>query len=241
MADHSPPAAPAGEPGAAPADPRAGLFDITLEFTGNWTESLQAAVLEAACRIEAAVVGELPDAVLPTADGHPIAVDDLLIRADLPAVDGVGGAFGFAGPTAFRADSLLPFAARMVFDEADATELDARGAWGDVVLHEMIHCLGFGLLWGAKGLVAPGGGGYIGPAGVAEYAASGGTGPVPIELGGGVGTAGLHWSEQALGDELMTGYFADAGVLSPLTVASLADLGYGLAPREAWALDAAHP
>jgi hypothetical protein len=38
----------------------------------------------------------------------------------------------------------------------------------------------------------------------------------------------------------MTGWIGDEGHLSPLTLASLSDLGYGLAPRAGWAVDAAY-
>jgi hypothetical protein len=64
---------------------------------------------------------------------------------------------------------------------------------------------------------------------MAAYAAMGGDGAVPSETeGGGGGTAGLHWSGAAFGAELMTGWAEDGGSLSPLTLASLSDLGYVL-------------
>jgi hypothetical protein len=222
---------------AAPADPRAGLFDIVLDFAGAPDEPLQSAFVAAAARIEAAVLGDLPDVAIPSiGEAPPSVVDDLVIRVELPAMDGPGGVLGLAGPTLLRGDSLLPATAQMRFDSADATALQAQGLWDEVVLHEMLHCLGFGVLWAPKGLVA--GDGYIGPAGMAQYAAWGGAGPVPVETTGGPGTADLHWSEAAFGAELMTGWIGDTGTLTSLTVASLADLGYGLAPREAWPLDA---
>lgn len=238
MADASSPLPSVGD-GAAQADPRAGLFDIVIEFTGDaWSESLQTAFLAAAARIEAVVLGDLPDVTLPSVGGVAPVVDDLVIQAELPALDGLGGLFGLAGPTLLRGDGLLPVTASMRFDAADAASLDAEGLWGDVVLHEMLHCLGFGTLWALKDLTV--GGGYIGPAGVAEYAAMGGTGPVPVETGGGAATAGLHWSEAAFGAELMTGWIGTGSPLSALSIASLADLGYGLAPRAGWAVDAAY-
>jgi hypothetical protein len=232
------------EGGAAlppPADPRAGLFDIVIDFAGPWSAAFQPAFLQAAARIEALVLGDLPDIAVPSPGGGPLAVvDDLVIRAELPAMDGPGGMLGGATVTSVRPGSLLPATSSMRFDAADAGFLLAGGTWDDTVLHEMLHGLGFGVLWAAKGLVAPGGGSYVGPAGAAQYAAMGGAGPVPVETLGGPGTAGAHWSKAALGAELMTGWLGEAGgVLTSLTVASLADLGYGLAPPAAWAADAA--
>jgi hypothetical protein len=178
--------------------------------------------------------------VLPFWAGPPVAVDDLVIRAELATMDGLGGVLGAGHPTLVRSDSLLPVTARMLFDAADAAWLVAQGVWDDVVLHEILHCLGFGTLWGAKGLLAPGGAGYIGPAAMAEYAAMGGIGPVPLESEGGPGTAGVHWSEAVFGVEVVTGWIADGGTFSSLTLASLGDLGYGLAPRGTWVADASY-
>jgi hypothetical protein len=240
MAEQSPlhPLADGGD--AEAADPRAGLYDIAIEFVGSWNEALRSAFLAAAERIEAVVVGDLPDVAIPSgaAGQPPLVVDDLVIQAELPEMDGAGGVLGLSVPTVLRADGLLPAVALMRFDATDAASLEERGLWGDVVLHEMLHCLGFGTLWAAKGLLAAGGAAYVGPAGMAEYAALGGAGPVPVETEGGASTAGLHWSEAAFGAELMTGWLDDAAYLGPLTVASLSDLGYGLAPRETWAEDA---
>ena len=50
---------------------------------------------------------------------------------------------------------------------------------------------------------------------------------VPVETGGGSGTAGSHWLESTFKNELMTGYLNGVpGQLSSITGGSLADLGY---------------
>jgi hypothetical protein len=52
---------------------------------------------------------------------------------------------------------------------------------------------------------------------------------VPLETGGGAGTAGAHWAEDVFGPELMTGFAAAVGVRMPLsrvTVAAFQDMGY---------------
>jgi hypothetical protein len=229
---------PSDPPGPAAAEAQGGPFDIVIEFAGAWSEPLRSAFLGAAERLEAVIVGDLPDAAIP-ADGGYRVVDDVVIRAELSEIDGAGGLLGKAVPVLVRSGTLLPALADMHFDAADAALLEAHGEWDDAVLHEMLHCLGFGTLWAAKGLVE--GGGYVGVAGMAAYAAMGRSGPVPVEAGGGLGRAGTHWSEAVFGPELMTGWTdGGADLLSPLTLASLQDLGYALAPRADWAVDAAY-
>ncbi len=79
---------------------------------------------------------------------------------------------------------------------------------------------------------------------VAEYAALGGNGPVPVEDTGGAGTAGGHWRESRFVTELMSGFIGGPGnPLSRVTAASLADLGYevDLDAAEPYALPAAGP
>jgi hypothetical protein len=50
---------------------------------------------------------------------------------------------------------------------------------------------------------------------------------VPLETGGGSGTAGGHWKESVFNTELMTGYLNYGNnPLSKVSIASLADLGY---------------
>jgi hypothetical protein len=55
----------------------------------------------------------------------------------------------------------------------------------------------------------------------------GGFGNVPLETGGGAGTAGSHWSESVFGSELMTGFISGVpDPLSTVTVGDLKDMGY---------------
>jgi hypothetical protein len=98
----------------------------------------------------------------------------------------------------------------------------------------MLHVLGFGTLWEDRNLLLDGGSGnprFTGPQGTAGCRAVGGTtscaANVPVESGGGPGTAGGHWRESTFNTELMTG-FIDSGALpiSAMTIGSLADLGY---------------
>jgi len=86
---------------------------------------------------------------------------------------------------------------------------------------------------GKVGLVS--GGQYTGQFAVAAYEEThDGATFIPVEQDGGSGTAGSHWDEQALINELMTGYIngdtstttVNDNYLSKFSVMSLADLGY---------------
>ncbi len=109
----------------------------------------------------------------------------------------------------------------MEFDTADATNYFAQGLWDDIVMHELMHVVGFGTLWeyGSRDLVD--GTLYVGPAGTSAYG-----GDIPIEQDGGSGTAGGHWDEDTLDNELMTGYIDASNYLAEYSVMSLDDLGY---------------
>ena len=94
----------------------------------------------------------------------------------------------------------------------------------------MGHILGIGTLWSSKGLKS--GFTYTGSNALAEYRVLSGNSSalsIPLETGGGSGTAGVHWSEATFGNELMTGYVGSApDPLSRMTIASLKDLGYSV-------------
>jgi hypothetical protein len=111
----------------------------------------------------------------------------------------------------------------MQFDSADALQYQNQGLWNDIVLHEMVHSLGFGTIWSYLGLVS--GSTFTGTHAVAAYGK-----PVPVEQDGGGGTAGSHWDEGIFTNEIMTGYIDPSNHISDVTWASLADLGYKLNP-----------
>jgi hypothetical protein len=125
----------------------------------------------------------------------------------------------------------------MQFDSADLASLETRGFLESVVLHEMMHVLGFGTIWPQSGFLigdtttTPY---FTGPGARSAFNTyNGGTtypnSPVPVEGStGSAGTDNSHWREADFDDELMTG-FLDGNVPNPFsatTVASMADLGY---------------
>jgi hypothetical protein len=191
----------------------------------------------------------------------------ITINVNLDNIDGVGGTLGSAGPTngAFTTNFLYATAGSMTFDTSDTAELETSGVFDDVILHEMGHVLGIGTLWSASAvtggnivgrqeLYVDGSGQYTGAFGLAAYNSEFGQSGsfVPVELGGGPGTADGHWNEVDGGagntgiisnitgkdfkDELMTGWLNADPFISTLTTESMRDLGYTVVPEPTSAL-----
>ena len=233
--DPDPGPTPDPDPGPGPASE----YTIEVRFTDNTLSVAQQQVFTtAANRWSQIITGDVPDVVV---DG--LSVDDLVIDASAPFIDGNGGILGQAGPTALRSGSALPSRGIMEFDGADLAELEASGDLLNVILHEMGHVIGIGTIWGTLGLTQNVGNEirFTGSQAVAEYQSIFRTSDnfVPVETDGGPGTAGGHWDEETFANELMTG-FLDGGVANPIsrvTVGALADMGYSvnLAAADAYA------
>jgi hypothetical protein len=213
----------------SPYTTSASAYNITIEFKGSaWSQELHDVFVQAANRLAQLIVGDVPDVSVVGLKGGPKLVDDITITAELKAIDGAGGILGQAGPTSVRTGSYLPATAVMQFDSADAANFNSQGLFDEIVLHEMIHSVGFGSIWSYLGLVS--GSDFTGENALAEYKALVGGDPagVPVETEGGAGTAGSHWLETLFDNELMTGWIDVDGPdpLSRVTVASLEDLGY---------------
>ena len=223
--------------------PTAG-YTLDVRFRTTPSADVQRAFVSAAKRIAEVIVADVPDVSLVGFDasrcGGPASVteraDDLIVYADLSAIDGPGGIVARAGPCLVRSDLQLTVIGTMQFDVADAQALLGSERFGSVVLHEMLHVLGFGSLWRSHSLVtaeATADPRFVGAQGTRRCSALGfaapcGTGSVPVENTGGNAIAGSHWRESVFDAELMTG-FAESSAsmpLSVLTIGSLEDLGY---------------
>ncbi|MFL5582608.1 MAG: leishmanolysin-related zinc metalloendopeptidase [Gemmatimonadaceae bacterium] len=224
-------------------------FDIDVRFVGSATPAQQAAFTAAAARLRGIIVGDQPpvtvESVLDISDfcgvrGLPNftgTIDDIVIYAQVAPIDGVGRILAQAGPCVVRDETSgrLPLVGIMAFDAADVAALAAKGALVDVVLHEMIHVLGFSAgffnyfgIATALGTTDPA---FTGANGWRSCRDAGGevacAGGVPIENVGGAGTAGSHWRETTFQSELMTGYMTGTvRPLSAITVGAFRDLGY---------------
>lgn len=188
------------------------------------------------------------------ATGQPAVsdvVDDIRIYVNIVDIDGPGGTLGQAGPCTSRIAgdqndpipaSVFPILGQMQFDEADLAQLESNGMLDAVVLHEMAHVLGLGTIWGLKDLLQnpslPNNQGadthFNGDDAIAAFDAAGGSSfsgsKVPVENEAGQGSGDSHWRESTMGVELMTPFVTQgtANPLSAITVASFADMGYGV-------------
>jgi len=237
------------------------FYSVDVRFFGP-TPSPEAmgAFTAAAARVRGMVVGEVPDIDFTTAGGgagqdlsgcgisgiilHEI-VDDVVIYATVTPIDGPGKILASAGPCLVRNGSRQAVVGRMTFDADDIAGLVTTGRLNDVVLHEMMHVLGFGTIWTSTsrigGVLLTGGGTenprYIGPLASAACSGAGGLGTacaggVAVEgLPFGPGTADAHWKESTFDTELMTGFVEAVGIPTPLssmTIQSFADEGYSV-------------
>ncbi|MFT3686743.1 MAG: leishmanolysin-related zinc metalloendopeptidase [Phycisphaerales bacterium] len=210
----------AGATGAAKAD-----FSINVNFVGGLTPSQQAIFTTAANNWESLVTGYRPG----------ISITGINIDATGAVIDGAGGILGSAGPDAFanQGGFWLSTHGAMTFDSADLASMESNGTLLYVIMHEMGHVMGIGTLWNANGVYTTNSGHFTGAAALAAYQTEfnqPGATFVPVELGGGPGTANAHWDEATFGDELMTGWIGGPTYTSQMTLGSLYDIGFTVVP-----------
>lgn len=226
-------------------------FNLTINFSSMdpLTASQQAVFTTAEQYWESRITGYRPSG---------LSLTGITITASAPVIDGAGGVLGSAGPTSsttvgpgelgvtrFRYTT----AGQMRFDSADLVNLESSGRLLPVILHEMAHVIGIGTQWASNNVYTNGTGQYTGAAALAAYQSEfnqPGAAFIPVELGGGGGTANGHWNEVDSGagltgitsnlsgldlrNELMTGWLNTPYFVSEMTVQSYFDIGYVVVP-----------
>jgi hypothetical protein len=231
-------------------------YNIDVRYVGTPpSAAIQTVFAAAVTRIQQFITADLPDieanisaqqmnsCLLTGLSAMNETVDDLVIFASIRNLDGPGGILGRAGPCFIRSPSGggLPVIGMMEFDAADLNILAQIGQLNSTITHEMLHVLGFGVMWTSPVSLLQGGGGtnplFTGAQALGAYRAMGGinTIGVPVENcvgipGCGAGTRDAHWRESTFASELMTGFLND-GVANPLSrfsIAAMADIGYAV-------------
>lgn len=166
------------------------------------------------------------------------SIPGLVIYLRIQPIDGVGGTLGSAGPCLLRPESQrnLPALGVMRLDEADVANLQGVGRLSTVVLHELMHVLGFGTIWFDNAVIDTTQAADARFTGVRARAACAdvhaGGAPcavtVPVHSSDGAGSRHSHWRESFFTVELMTPFLNNVAVnpYSAMTIQSLADLGY---------------
>ncbi len=232
-------------------------YNVEVRFYGpEPSAAVRTAFENARARIEAMIAADLPATKLNSVNltdnkvcGVPATinetVDDLIIYATVKTIDGVGKVQATSGPCLVRSTGKLPVVGKMEMDTDDLNLLNSSGRLDAVVLHEMLHVVGFGTIWDQVTPGRLGGAGgddprFVGPLAMSACVSAGGkaicaTG-VPVEncfgiAACGTGTRDSHWLESVFRSELMTGFIEASNVPMPLslmTVQSFADLGYSV-------------
>ncbi|MGI9038054.1 MAG: leishmanolysin-related zinc metalloendopeptidase [Gemmatimonadota bacterium] len=218
------------------------------------------AIDAAVAKLETIITGDVPDiptSTFPTigtcagASVPPMqeSVDDVIIYLEFVPIDGPGNVVGSAGPCFARNGTALSLVGGMRFDTADLNSLETVGLLEDILVHEMMHVLGFGIFWESPNDYLeqpsnPNASGYnaamtdthfTGPAANSAFTAMGGgsyTGGnvVPVEndtTNFSEGSLDGHWRESVFDEEIMTpAANFPSNPLSRLTVAQFQDLGY---------------
>lgn len=229
---------------------QAGQYNIDMRFIGSATSSQQAIITSARERWEQVITGNLSSVSMSVDAGtcsvdHPQVnetIDDLLIFVEVVHIDGPGGTLGSAGPCYIRTSNELPIIGAIKLDSADVSAMESNGTLYEVVLHEIGHVLGIGVLWSRLGLLEDAGTSdpfFNGARAIPSFELAGGEliNGVPVEncltangdpiSGCGSGTRDSHWRESDFSTELMSGYISNSGnPLSAVTVGSLLDMSY---------------
>lgn len=231
-----------------PAENVGSGFSLEVVWLGTQPSGGTLASFDAAITtVRTTITGALQSVAIPATftnlsqcglNGHPDIVRSniagLRVYLIVQAIDGPGATLGQAGPCLVRLND-IPALGYLRLDEADVANLQATGRLSRVVLHEMMHVLGFGTVWYdnlVDTLATPADTRYSGPlARTACVAVHGGATPcatsIPIHSADGAGSRFSHWRESVFQAELMTPFLGTGSTpLSEMSIRALGDIGY---------------
>ena len=207
-------------------------LNITLNFSGELTESQKEVFQEAKSAWEARLSGYQPG----------INISSITIDASSKYIDGPSGTLGRAGPTNITQQAGFTLATKgiMEFDSADMSVMENNGQLQAVIEHEMGHVLGVGTLWPHNSNYVIDSYQYTGVNGIDAWNAefilpSAPWSSIPVEDEGGEWTRNGHWKEdntlsdsqgRTMTHELMTGWINLPVFFSNTTLHSMLDLGF---------------
>ncbi len=222
-------------------------FTIVVRFIGSTpTAAVQQAINHAVAKWQSAIVDSLGSVPLsiPAAScdtAQPAineTVRNLLVLVKIVSLKTT--TLGESGPCVLTQPGNLPVLGVMELNSGALSLLEQNDLLNDVVEHEFAHLLGFGTIWDLDSLVRdttsqdPWFSGPLAQAAFRSAMPSYTDKVVPVEAGGGSGTALAHWRESVMTNELMTGFInLGSNPLSLVTIQQMADLGYVINPAAA--------
>lgn len=203
-----------------------GGFNINLDFTGDgWSPELMKEAQSMADMLSTLIIGDMPDEKYK---GNMI--DDLSLELEIITGDGTGGRLGAANVLKWRKDSDIPLIGKVFLDEADTERLFDQGRFDDLVLHEMIHTVGFISTNESLQSLVDENNFYIGLNGQNAYHMGVDNSVYQAEYDLLTNTdSGFHWNHEAQSlpaNEIMSPYIYGTNQLSTVTLAVIEDLGY---------------
>jgi len=222
----------------ASTTPLASAFDVDFVYASPASPEVAAAFAAAAAQWRGVIVGDLPaESVTLTAGECSVdspavtgrTVDDVLILVRVAAIDGPGGRPGSGAPCRIRSSGFTTVVGVVTIDSADVAALTTDGRLDAVVAQQLGHALGFGTSWTLPTPPLLANASYpqpyfAGAAALAQFQRIGGSGHPEVHQAPGGLWEWIYW-----GDLMGTDWYPGVNpVLSPLTVAALEDMSYGV-------------